>query len=100
MRNGHGPYCQVTCINTFGSYRCTCDGLPGTRLTANGQCEDLGDCGFNNGGCSQKCITTNGRRFCLCENGYYLGGDLKTCKGRNACIHTFCKIIELIHFGV
>lgn len=81
LRNGHGP-CQDTCINTWGGYNCSCDGLPRTRLTEDGHnCEDAGECANNNGGCSHKCLTTLGRVFCLCPEGYYLSADWKTCKG-------------------
>lgn len=82
LRNGHGP-CQDQCHNLYGTYRCSCDSLPGTMLTANGSCVDAGDCALNNGGCSQKCLTTEyGRKFCLCDAGFVIDtDDFKTCKG-------------------
>lgn len=81
LRNGHGP-CQDTCINTWGSYKCTCDGLPGTRINYNQHtCEDAGECANNNGGCSHTCLTTMGRVFCLCPSGFILSDDWKTCQG-------------------
>lgn len=60
-RNGHGP-CQDKCINLVGSYKCTCDGMPGTRLAADGHtCENVVDCSQRNGGCSHACIDTLGK---------------------------------------
>lgn len=81
LNNGHGP-CQDTCENSWGSYKCSCDGLSGTRLTYNlHSCEDAGKCSINNGECSHKCLTTNGRVYCLCPDGFVLGDDWKTCQG-------------------
>ena len=31
LRNGHGP-CQDSCTNVIGSYTCSCERIPGTRL--------------------------------------------------------------------
>lgn len=85
LRNGHGP-CQDTCINTYGSYRCTCNRLAGTQLADNGHfCVDAGDCARDNGGCSHRCLSTVGRVFCLCNDGYVLGNDWKTCEGSLSC---------------
>uniref|UniRef100_A0A182FCC0 Uncharacterized protein n=1 Tax=Anopheles albimanus TaxID=7167 RepID=A0A182FCC0_ANOAL len=85
LRNGHGP-CQDTCINTWSSYRCTCDGLPGTRLAADGHtCEDIDECTVNNGGCSHTCLNTLGRAFCVCPEGYMLDEDWKTCVDVDEC---------------
>ncbi|XP_050095151.1 uncharacterized protein LOC126577518 isoform X2 [Anopheles aquasalis] len=85
LRNGHGP-CQDTCINTWSSYRCTCDGLPGTRLAPDGHsCEDIDECTVNNGGCSHTCLNTLGRAFCVCPDGYMLDEDWKTCVDVDEC---------------
>lgn len=97
LRNGHGP-CEDTCYNTFGSFSCTCENLPGTRLMDNGRsCEDAGDCAFDNGGCSHTCLTNIGRMFCLCPEGFLLGPDWKTCQGKQKCpgirrltVHLLC----------
>ncbi|XP_037034819.1 fibrillin-1 isoform X2 [Bradysia coprophila] len=85
LRNGHGP-CQDTCVNTFGGYRCSCENLPGTKLAKNGRnCEDAGKCAIRNGGCSQGCVSAAGRIYCLCERGYYLESDRKTCQDIDEC---------------
>jgi len=95
LRNGHGP-CQDTCNNTMPGYQCSCDGLPGTRLSSDQHsCEDAGECARNNGGCSHRCLATLGRVFCFCPDGYLLDDDWKTCKGNCSVLHhgdqcTFC----------
>lgn len=102
LRNGHGP-CQDTCINTvthyhnvllpgvgslhlialqMGGYYCTCDGLKGTVLARdNHSCEEVNDCNTGAAGCSHSCISTFGRSFCTCPDGYELGDDWRTCHG-------------------
>lgn len=63
LRNGHGP-CQDTCINFWGGYNCSCDRLPGTKLSDNKHgCEDLDECLINNAGCSHTCLNTFGKIF-------------------------------------
>lgn len=85
LRNGHGP-CQDTCINTWSGYRCSCSGLPGTRLGEDGHsCEDIDECTVNNGGCSHTCLNTLGRAFCVCPEGYMLDDDWKTCIDIDEC---------------
>lgn len=86
-RNGHGP-CQGNCINTWGSYRCTCDSLPGTILDDDKHsCYDIDECSSSvySSGCSHLCINTIGTAFCLCPDGYTLGEDWKTCQDVDEC---------------
>lgn len=94
MNNGRGP-CQDTCRNLIGGYECSCDGLPGTVLSAdNHTCHDTTPCNYNNSGCSHTCLSTMGRVFCLCPDGYVLQDDWKTCQGN----WHFC-FIPLIKVG-
>ncbi|KAL9701971.1 hypothetical protein quinque_005412 [Culex quinquefasciatus] len=87
LRNGHGP-CQDTCINTWSGYRCSCMGLPGTRLGDDGHsCEDIDECTVNNGGCSHTCLNTLGRAFCVCPEGFMLDDDWKTCIDIDECLN-------------
>lgn len=81
LNNGHGP-CQDTCRNTIGGYECSCDGLQDTILSVdNHTCQDAGPCSVNNAGCSHTCLSTMGRVFCLCPDGFILEDDWKTCQG-------------------
>ena len=60
--------CEGTCVNTFGSYACSCgDGY----MIANGtMCNDVDECMTANGGCSQNCTNTFGSYTCSCLAGY------------------------------
>ena len=102
LNNGHGP-CEDTCRNLEGSYACACDGLSGTKLASdNHTCrDDVGQCTINNAGCSHTCLTTMGRVFCLCPDGFVLADDWKTCQGHLTTLHqmiswvTFVKLLNL-----
>uniref|UniRef100_A0A1B0FQQ1 Uncharacterized protein n=1 Tax=Glossina morsitans morsitans TaxID=37546 RepID=A0A1B0FQQ1_GLOMM len=87
LRNGHGP-CHDTCHNHQPGYRCSCDNLPGTQLSAdNHTCADAGKCSqLNNGGCSHTCLSLSlGRVFCICPLGYRMMYDGKNCEDINEC---------------
>lgn len=86
LNNGHGP-CQDTCRNTIGGYECSCEGLQDSVLSAdNHTCEDAGPCSVNNAGCSHTCLSTMGRVFCLCPDGFILEDDWKTCQDVDECV--------------
>ncbi|XP_032691380.1 uncharacterized protein LOC116854027 isoform X2 [Odontomachus brunneus] len=85
LNNGHGP-CQDTCRNLIGGYECSCEGLQDTSLAAdNHTCEHTGPCSVNNAGCSHTCLSTMGRVFCLCPDGFMLEDDWKTCQDVDEC---------------
>ncbi|EZA47233.1 hypothetical protein DMN91_001353 [Ooceraea biroi] len=101
LNNGHGP-CQDTCRNRVGGYECSCDSLVGTSLAAdNHTCEHdkhIGPCSVNNAGCSHTCLSTMGRVFCLCPDGFMLEDDWKTCQDVNECSVPDLQT-ELCRFG-
>ncbi|KAJ8307100.1 hypothetical protein KUTeg_015184 [Tegillarca granosa] len=69
--------CDQKCINTFGSYTCSCkDGyrIHGTR------CIDIEECIEMTDDCEQVCINTAGSYNCSCYHGYQLKDDSKTCQ--------------------
>ncbi|KAI4487368.1 hypothetical protein M0804_005517 [Polistes exclamans] len=85
LNNGHGP-CQDTCRNLIGGYECSCEGLQDTVLSAdNHTCQNAGPCSVNNAGCSHTCLSTMGRVFCLCPDGFMLEDDWKTCQDVDEC---------------
>lgn len=91
---GHGP-CQDTCHNLVGGYECKCDGLPGTILSSdNHTCHESGPCSIRNAGCSHTCISTMGRVFCLCPDGFMLEDDWKTCQGEKKKKFNFLSTLK------
>ena len=99
LNNGHGP-CQDTCRNTIGGYECSCDSLQDTVLSAdNHTCQTAGPCSVNNAGCSHTCLSTMGRVFCLCPDGFILEDDWKTCQGNRICLPFFLYLPMFFFFS-
>lgn len=70
--------CQHDCVNTWGSYYCTC--RQGYRLEADGKtCQDINECLTQNGGCTHQCVNIPGGHYCKCPEGVTMGFDNKTC---------------------
>ncbi|XP_027056484.1 uncharacterized protein LOC113683445 [Pocillopora damicornis] len=70
--------CQHDCVNTWGSYYCTC--RQGYRLEADGKtCRDINECLTQNGGCTHQCVNIPGGHYCKCPEGVTMGFDNKTC---------------------
>ena len=42
---------------------------------------DINECSHGNGGCQQPCVNTAGSYKCLCEQGFLLNQDRKSCTG-------------------
>ncbi|CAK9810437.1 MATN2 [Anthophora quadrimaculata] len=98
LNNGHGP-CQGTCRNTVGGYECSCDALQDTVLSPdNHTCQDAGPCSVNNAGCSHTCLSTMGRVFCLCPDGFILEDDWKTCQDVDECVQPDLQT-EMCRYG-
>lgn len=76
----HG--CQHDCVNVIGSYKCKC--RSGHRMNEKGQCIDIDECQYFNGGCSSiaKCMNLVGGFRCHCPVGYKLSQDKRTCVGK------------------
>ncbi|XP_022787832.1 uncharacterized protein LOC111327814 [Stylophora pistillata] len=70
--------CQHDCVNTWGSYYCTC--RQGYRLEVDGRnCLDINECETQNGGCTHQCVNIPGGHYCKCPEGVTMGFDNKTC---------------------
>ena len=70
--------CQMTCLNTYGSYQCGCHS--GYRLNNDGQtCRDVDECIEKTDECDQVCHNTVGGYECHCEDGYSLDSSGNTC---------------------
>ena len=109
INNGN---CSQSCINTNGSYICSCDlgyTLGADRFTCNGKVKwnihlspcivtciyyvcclkDIDECSMFNGNCSQVCINKMGSYGCSCQSGYQLATNNRTCDGE------FMNIIQI-----
>ncbi|RWS20612.1 fibulin-2-like protein [Leptotrombidium deliense] len=84
-----GGVCQFDCINTIGSYRCSCP--VGYRLSQNGKsCEDIDECKMNPLICEGFCENTIGSFECRCEPGFERKqsgecGDINECLAGEPC---------------
>ncbi|XP_017066756.1 uncharacterized protein LOC108104917 isoform X2 [Drosophila eugracilis] len=58
---------------------------PGFILGSDDKCVDIDECLKNNGGCSNRCLNTEGSYECSCPPGYKLESDQKTCQDIDEC---------------
>ncbi|XP_013399408.1 sushi, von Willebrand factor type A, EGF and pentraxin domain-containing protein 1 [Lingula anatina] len=76
--------CQQTCLNTEGSFRCTC--RQGYNLTADGKtCKQTWTCATY--GCQHYCNQQNVtyEPGCSCKTGFKLNDDKRTCSDIDEC---------------
>ncbi|XP_035688970.1 fibropellin-1-like [Branchiostoma floridae] len=81
--------CDHNCVNTDGSYRCTCRN--GYQQSGS-RCIDINECSSNKGGCDHNCENTVGSYDCTCRDGYQESGsrciDVNECHNNNGgCSH-------------
>eukprot|EP00457_Paulinella_chromatophora_P001001 gb/GEZN01001003.1/.p1 GENE.gb/GEZN01001003.1/~~gb/GEZN01001003.1/.p1 ORF type:complete len:954 (-),score=80.00 gb/GEZN01001003.1/:491-3352(-) len=75
--------CEHICVNTPGSYYCTCNA--GYHLSKDGRnCDDDNECTDNNGGCEQICENFDGGFACSCRAGFTLVNK-KQCMDDDEC---------------
>ena len=46
---------------------------------------DIDECSVNSGGCEHTCVNTVGSFRCMCDEGYTLSGDERTCADIDEC---------------
>ena len=69
--------CEHNCIDTVGSYRCSCN--PGYELQADGQgCQDVDECERTDiiDGCEGGCVNTVGGYYCSCPDNRQLNPSI------------------------
>ncbi|KAA8595911.1 hypothetical protein FQN60_011202 [Etheostoma spectabile] len=72
------------CLNTLGSYTCTC--LPGyTTDISSTLCVDVDECVQAPKPCNFICKNTEGGYLCSCPRGYILQEDGKSCRDLDEC---------------
>uniref|UniRef100_A0A8C0VW78 Fibulin-2 n=1 Tax=Cyanistes caeruleus TaxID=156563 RepID=A0A8C0VW78_CYACU len=83
-----GELCQHLCINTVGSYKCSC--FPEFTLQEDGiscspgEKRDMKLC--NNGPCKHLCNIVEGDAVCSCMAGYTLMADGVSCEDLDECL--------------
>ncbi|XP_044516682.1 complement component C1q receptor [Gracilinanus agilis] len=78
--------CAQDCVNTPGSFHCTC--RPGYEPQGhNGmECWDVDECAEGHSPCAQLCTNTEGSFQCTCLKGYVITGEDGTqCQDVNEC---------------
>ena len=56
----------------------------------------VSECGFNNGGCSQKCSNSSGSFVCSCREGFVLLSDGFSCQGKIINLHVGACVVYKI----
>ncbi|KAK6971066.1 latent-transforming growth factor beta-binding protein 4, partial [Biomphalaria glabrata] len=71
--------CDHWCLNTEGSYKCSC--RVGYRLETTDfkTCRDINECEERSSNCQHKCTNTEGNYTCTCYTGYTLDPDGYSC---------------------
>ncbi|RXM36395.1 von Willebrand factor C and EGF domain-containing protein [Acipenser ruthenus] len=88
--------CQQRCVNTPGSYSCTC--RHGYRLSSDGRtCADINECHLHPPRCQHLCQNVMGSYHCTCPVGYQLLPDGKRCEAE--CVYQGNVYLEGAEFS-
>ncbi|XP_055863669.1 latent-transforming growth factor beta-binding protein 4-like [Biomphalaria glabrata] len=83
--------CDHLCLNTNGSYLCTCQTGYGLNSTDNTTCYDIDECSLNSSLCEFYCNNTPGSYFCSCPQGYHLSENKHSCNKKGAYSQCPCR---------
>ncbi|XP_025412034.1 fibrillin-2-like isoform X2 [Sipha flava] len=72
------------CINTLGSYRCSCNKAYKIDRTGT-HCNDVNECLTNPPPCEMSCQNLEGGFACGCPPGFLLNADNSTCRDLDEC---------------
>uniref|UniRef100_A0A2C9K8L8 Uncharacterized protein n=1 Tax=Biomphalaria glabrata TaxID=6526 RepID=A0A2C9K8L8_BIOGL len=83
--------CDQFCLNTNGSYLCTCQTGYGLNSTDNTTCYDIDECSLNSSLCEFYCNNTPGSYFCSCPQGYHLSENKHSCNKKGVYSQCPCR---------
>uniref|UniRef100_A0A8C8RBZ5 Growth arrest specific 6 n=1 Tax=Pelusios castaneus TaxID=367368 RepID=A0A8C8RBZ5_9SAUR len=83
--------CNQVCLNSLGSYRCTC--YSGYTLRKDNKiCEDINECTVSAGICGEAhCKNLISSYECRCDAGYKYDNLSKSCQDVNECEEKLCE---------
>ncbi|XP_078573326.1 uncharacterized protein LOC144860112 [Branchiostoma floridae x Branchiostoma japonicum] len=90
--NGHKCDEHGDCVNTEGSYECSCH--PGYKLDKDHgkrHCRNIDECAIDNGNCTHLCVDTPGSFYCTCPQGMVLDKDMCTCLDVDECTENLAR---------
>ncbi|KAL5020301.1 hypothetical protein ScPMuIL_003193 [Solemya velum] len=64
--------CEHDCVDTDGSYTCTCRHGYEVSPQDSHKCQDINECDTHNGYCDHACLNSDGSYRCTCNDGYTL----------------------------
>ncbi|CAH1237975.1 FBN3 [Branchiostoma lanceolatum] len=90
--NGHKCDEHGDCVNTEGSYECSCHlGYKLDKDHGKRHCRNIDECAIDNGNCTHMCVDTLGSFYCTCPLGMVLDKDMCTCVDIDECAENLAE---------